>query len=101
MVLRKLPAPPRERLPAGTPSLPYMHGETITMDIWQEYLVAVALLVAGVYLTWRLRRVGRRDTPPACASCERCPSAMRSSCGADMAHVQDEPDEFPDSHSAS
>ncbi len=53
------------------------------MDMWQEYLVAVALLVAGVYLIWRLRRVGKRDTPPACASCERCPSAMRSSCEAE------------------
>jgi hypothetical protein len=71
------------------------------MDSWQEYLVAVALLAAGGYLIHRLRRAGKRGAPPTCASCERCPSAARESCDANIVQLQDHPNTCPgNKHSA-
>ncbi len=48
------------------------------IDLWQECLVAVALLAAVVYLLRRVGRAGRPHAPPNCAACDHCHAAKQA-----------------------
>jgi len=40
----------------------------------QDLFAVCVVLLAAVYLVWRLLRIDRRGGPPGCGECPRCPT---------------------------
>lgn len=46
----------------------------MTID-WQNTLAVGVVIVASVYVIWRLWRIGRGKRPPGCSTCRNCPTS--------------------------